>query len=412
MRKIKSIFALILCLILAFNVFGCGDTANENGDETGYVGKPVELTLWYTDSRLTTYLEYVAEKYHESNNSITVNNVLVSKEKYLQNVYNGCVKEGNGPDLFISSSDDLEEICYMGLAWDNEDTITYSVENYGNAAVNAASYNGKLYGYPLTYETAVMVYNSDYAVSVSSFGDLEQYVKNYAPDENSPAIEFIVQWDVTDVFLNYAFVGNYISIGGTDGDSGDIDYSSDDFERSLQRYIDIKDDLGIDKDDATYEKCMQQFCDTKLLYTIINSKDLKKLDESDINYSVVKIPDYDSVYASKAMSQTSLAIVSPYGNNKKQAINYAKALTYDYAGQIIARGAGCPARGNVEDLPKQYASAHNVYKDTIVKSQLMKTGDTYMKLEVVLHKIWDGGDVHEAFNEFNQYMTIQWGIGQ
>lgn len=412
MRKIKSIFALVLCLILVFNLAACGDVSGDNGNETAYVGKPVELTLWYTDSRLTTYLEYVAERYHESNNSITVNNVLVSKEKYLQNIYNGCVKDGNGPDLFISSSDDLEEICYMGLAWDNEDTVTYNVDNYGSAAVNAASYKGKMYGYPLTYETAVMIYNRDYAVPVASFGDLEQYVKNYAPDENSPAVEFIVQWDVTDVFLNYPFLGDYISIGGTDGDSGNVDFSSEDFERSLQRYIDIKEDLGIDKSEATYSMCIEQFSGTKLLYTIINSRDLKKIDESGVNYGVVAVPDYDRVYSSTAMSQTSLAIVSPYGNNKKQAINYAKAITYDYAGEIVARGAGCPARGNAEEMPEQYVSAHDVYKDTIVKSQLMKTGDTYLKLEVVLHKIWDGGDLVGAIKEFSNYMTVQWGMGQ
>lgn len=394
---------------MSLGLFACGDTEQGEKDETSYVGKPVELKIWYSDSRMTQYLDYVAEKYHESNSSITVKNVLVSKENYLQNIYNSSVKDGNGPDLFIASSDDLEEISYMGLAWDNEDTVTYSEENYGKAAINAASYNKKMYGYPFTYETAVMVYNSDYAQKVSDFNELAQFVDSYAPAEDSPSVDFIVQWDVTDVFINYPLIGNYISLGGEDGDSGYVYYSSDDFERSLSRYMDIKDKLGIEKTDAEYDTCIEKFCTSKMLFTIVNSRDLKKLSESDVSFGVSPVLDYDRIYSSRAMSQTNLAFVSPYGDNKKQAINYAKALTYDYAGDIIAKGAGCPARGNIEELGEIYSSAHEVYSNSIVKSQLMKTGDTYIKLEVVLHQIWDGTDISTAYMEFNEYMKKQWG---
>lgn len=393
---------------MGMSLVACGDTTN-NDNETSYVGKPVELTLWYCDTRLTTYLERVAQEYHESNSSITVHNVLVSREQYLQNIYNASVKEGKGPDLFISSSDDLEEICYMGLAWDNEDSVTYSVEKYGKAAIDAASYQKKMYGYPLAYETAVMVYNSDYAVPVVTLGDLEQFVKNYAPAEGEQGADFIAQWDVTDIFLNYPLIGNFLIIGGKDGDSQTVECSSEDFIRSIERFLSIKEELGIEKEYASYDKCLEQFVTSKLLYTIINTKDLKKLSEADVNYGVVPVPDYDRVYTSKPMSTTTLAIVSPYGNNKKQAINYAKAITHDYASEMVECGAGCPARNDIE-ISDNYKKAHEIYSNSIVKSQLIKTGDTYIKLEIMLNKVWNGTSISDAFNEFNQFMNIQWDV--
>ncbi len=411
MKKIKRISAVILCMAVLVMMTACGSDDRLDSPESVYAGNPTKLVLWYTDSKMQPYLEYVAAEYHQNNPSVTVENVLVSREQYLDKLYQSCAREDNGPDLYIASSDDLEEISLMGLAWENSNTKIYNPANYGEAAIAAATYAGKMYAYPLSYETAVMVYNSEFAQSVATFSELESFIGSFQHTDENASVEIIAQWDVTDIFLNYAFVGEYLTIAGKDGDSGGVSYLSEDFERSIQRYADMKEKLGIDKAESTYELCLEQFTSGKLLYTIVNTNDLKAISASGIPYGVCAIPDYDSIYKSKAISQTSLVVVNPYNDSKEPAQEYATALTYDYAKDMNSQGGLNAARSGIEGLdPETYGNAHAVYSDTIVKSQLMKTGDTYMQLEVLFHRAWDGENLADCINVFNNYMALQWGL--
>lgn len=410
MVKIKRITAAVLLVILLMMTAACGKDAAGDNPETDYLGTPEKLVLWYTDSKMQPYLELVAKEYNKNNPLITVENVLVPREQYLEKLYQACTKNENAPDLYIASSDDLEEISLMGLAWENDRTDLYNADNYGEAALASATYAGKLYAYPLCYETAVMIYNSRFAKSVDSLAELEDFMSSFEHTEENASVEIIAQWDVTDLLLNYAFIGNCITIAGKDGDSGELKYLSEDFERALQRFYDIKEKLGIEKSEAGYEKCIELFTGEKLLYTIVNTNDLKTVSDSGVQYGVCAIPDYDSIYNSCAMSQTNLVVVNPYNNNES-AEQYAVALTFDYVKEMLECNGLNSAKRNANGQDnKNYNDAYEVYSDTVVKSQLMKTGDTYMKLEVLLHKVWDGEAISDALNEFNNYMKLQWDI--
>lgn len=399
----------MLCFVMCLSCQACDKYDQEMSKEQQTLGhKDIELTVWYSDSSLTSYLDFIAGHRDVKAAGYKINNVLVSPSNYLKSLYDVCAGE-EAPDLYIVSSDVLEEASLMGLTGENVDTAVCNEANYGKAAIEAASYKGRLYGYPLSYNTSVMVYNSSMVGPVKDFTELGGYISSYVPDAKTASVKIIAQWDVMNGFLNYPFVGKYINIAGYSGDDDATDFSSEDFGLSVERFAELKEMLGIDETESTYDICLSMFKKNELIYTLLETKDLRQLKSADVSYGVAPVPDYSSVYGSKAMSTTTLALVNPYLKDNSSATEYAKMLTYDYSEYLFTVGGLTPARGNIEEfVGTPLENAHKVYSETVVKSQLAKTGDTYMQLEVLLHDAWNGENITDSMNNFQKYMRKQW----
>lgn len=411
MRMWKRLGAVCLSLLL---MLGC--TACEKDEEIEKItadqsGKDVKLVVWYTDAALTPYMEDVAKKVHEENEKITVENVLVKENEYLNSIYQASVKEGAGPDLFVLSSSVLEEAYLMGMVMENTgNPDVYTQEKYGKSAIAAASYKNKLYGCPFTYNTAFMVYNTTYAELMNTFEQLVEFSDNFQHTEENAQVEIIAQWDMRDIFLNYAFVGEYLNIAGESGDDErQLNYTSDSFQKSLEEFLNLKTAIGIGETTSSYAESIKRFQNGSLLYTIIQAKDFSQIEAGEAAFDVCAVPAYNQSVGTRAMSETTLVMINPYGREKNAAAAYAKALTYDYAAGIYEQTGLLCARGDIkEHKGTPVENAHKVYEDTVVKSQLLKTGDTYLQLEILLHQIWDGQEIDESMDLFKSFMGQQW----
>ena len=70
----------------------------------------------------------------------------------------------------------MQRAYLMGLTAENDAyTQYYSQKHFPVTAVNAACYEGKLYGYPVTFHTAVMVYNKKYTTAPENFEQIEAF---------------------------------------------------------------------------------------------------------------------------------------------------------------------------------------------------------------------------------------------
>jgi len=64
------------------------------------------------------------------------------------------------------------------------------------------------------------------------------------------------------------------------------------------------------------------------------------------------------------------------------------------------------ARGDISDVPEQYKTLHEVYSETNLKARYMESGDFYMNLEIMLHKVWDEtASIEDAYTSFKDYVT-------
>ena len=411
-RFLQRIAAALLAVVM---LTGCGAqaTTDPTGDEQGnqvittttattepgpdYMGTIKEadtINLWYTNDELTSYLKTCALMFSGSND-IKVNVELVSSIDYLETMSKETLK-GNVADVYILNTEMLEKAYLAGLAEENKDTL-YNIYTYPEIALAASTYKGKLLGYPLYYDTSFFLYNKDYVSAPASFQDIIDFSNNYEGDEY-PGIETIVQWDVLDLFFSYAFVGEYLNLGGTYGDDlSVVDIANDNTIEALTFYKELNQALYFDADDSNYEDVLKKFLEGKILYTMGDTEHLAAIITSGINYGICTIPALNSELDTKAVSINYTVVVSPYSGNKDMAQKFAKALTYEYAEDFYASVKKLPARKLATYPNEEWKHIAEQYEATAVLPKLMATTNYWMELEVMMNGIWkediDGEDI-------------------
>lgn len=186
------------------------------------------IHLWYTDDALTDYLNSKAVAFYEEND-IRIETKLVSGLEYLEEINKASIAGDSVPDVYIVSNDSLEKAYLAGLATEISDSDFVADETgFSQAARDAVTYHGKYIAYPMYYETAALLYNKTYLEQIaqeseveqndslipSSIADILTYADQYSAPEN---VEYFFRWDVSDIFYNYFFIGNYITVGGAAG---------------------------------------------------------------------------------------------------------------------------------------------------------------------------------------------------
>lgn len=281
------------------------------------------IHLWYTDDSLTDYLNNKALDFYNATD-VRVETKLVSGLEYLEAINQASLSdEETTPDVYILSNDSLEKAYLAGLATPiNNTKILEDSTLFSQAARNAVSYHGNYVGYPLYFETSALLYNKTYLNQIaaeaglenadslipSSIADILTIADQYSTPEN---VEYFFRWDVSDIFYNYFFIGNYISVGGDAGDDkSHIDIYNTQSIASLKVYQEMNQFFSIDTKESSYDSVIQEFLDGKTIYTIATSDCLKRLEEAsgngefDCEYGIAKLPDINQDMITKGMSVT------------------------------------------------------------------------------------------------------------
>ncbi|MDD3238901.1 MAG: extracellular solute-binding protein [Lachnospira sp.] len=402
MRYIKRAVALLLCMATLVMFAGCGEP--EQAAKHLKVDQETTVTIWYNDESFQPYLELAAKQFKSANELVTLNPVYVGSEDYLDMIYNDSIKNGGGPDVFMMSSDYVEKAYLMGLMLENDSFNDLNVnEVYGNAAVTASSYKNKLYGYPVTFNMPVMVYNTKYTGAMNTFTQLKDYSDNYQVTEENAEVELVTQWDVSSMFINYGFGGSYLNYGGTASEENtQVTVDDEKLKKAMTEFANLKSAFGIDRTKVNQADCVEMFANNKLLYTIVDANHLSKIDMSGVQYDVSAVPALTEELQTQTMSTTTMAVVNPYSKQTEAAKAVARALSYDYALEIEETSGYMCARGDYkkEKNLTAYENLHKIYSDSKVKAKYIGIGDLYMRYEIMIHQIWDGADLDTSYNTF------------
>ena len=89
--------------------------------------------------------------------------VLTSDSEYLEAINQETLHSDQIPDIYLLSSDSLEKAYLAGLASKVPDTVGIcNTDHFSQAALSAVTYDQKLIGYPVYFDTSALVYNEDY----------------------------------------------------------------------------------------------------------------------------------------------------------------------------------------------------------------------------------------------------------
>lgn len=151
-RWLKIVSLLTLSIMMA----GCGAKAEDASGKTAE-GGTVKLKVW-VDEESVEQTKEMAKAFEEENPDKTYDiEVVVSDSmKAQENVKND---PEEAADVFMLPHDHLGQLVESGAIYKNSKYAQEMEETMTPAAIEGASYNGEVYGYPYGVETCVLFYN-------------------------------------------------------------------------------------------------------------------------------------------------------------------------------------------------------------------------------------------------------------
>ncbi len=132
------------------------ETSSSPSAEAGGGGGDADLLVW-TDSLKIDAVTQVAETFGEAN-GITVDVQAISED--LQGAFVTADAAGNGPDVVVGAHDWMGNLVQNG-AIDPLNLTPDELSGYSEKAVQAATYDGKLYGVPYGIEALALYRNAE-----------------------------------------------------------------------------------------------------------------------------------------------------------------------------------------------------------------------------------------------------------
>lgn len=382
------------------------------------------ITLWYTDEALEDYLASMALDYLEEYD-VRVLPVLKSGLEYLEAVNRASLNGENMPDLYIVGNESLEKAHLAGLAAEIENPENVvCADNFPQTAMDAVTYREKMVAYPLYFETSALVYNQTYLQQAAQEQEVSEEtlipetiddILSFADTYNAPeTVEAVFKWDVSDIFYNYFFAGNYIEVGGPCGDDEDqIDIYNLEAVRGLKAYQDLNQFFSIDAENSSYDSVVQDFLDGKLVFTVATSDVLNRIAEAKAagsfayEYQVVPLPDVNDEVQTRGLSVTSAVAVNGYGEKRALANDFAAWLVSRGADKLYARTKRVPARLGVATDVTGMDGFVEEYSYSVPMPKLMSTANFWVQMEIAYTKIWSGENVSDILKGLSEQIMSQ-----
>ena len=461
---------LILCTVLGAVVYALsGQSIFE--EHALFNGGRTTVRVWYTDDALTPYLQSKAVAYSETMSKVRIEPVLVSGIEYLEAINKASLKDNNYPDLFIITNDSLEKAYLAGLALEIDNSGNFlNEEAFPKAAIDSVSYNGRYIGYPMYFETSSLVYNKTYLENMAkeqletqkeiaevqmgaenaqaeepsegeeaiaddseeTTGDeiseeaVEETVSDAIPNTisdiltfaqsyNAPEeVEAVFKWDVTDIFYNYFFVGNYMNVGGDAGDDvSQIDIYNKDSISCMKIYQRLNQIFAIDSDSVDYDSVVQDFIDGKIVFTVATTDILGRIEEAkakgecNFDFAVADMPELTHDFKTRTMSVTDCIVVNGYSEHPYEANAFAKYICKDNSGDIYKMSGKLAAHYNVKYSDPNLDTFVGVYADSVPMPKTIGTSNLWMELEIAFTEIWNGEDCNSTLKQVSEKIMKQ-----
>lgn len=452
MQLQKRLMAAAAVAVMAAAVlYGSTFGMEEGEEETALPWSQDKETIyfWYSDDSLTNFINSAAVSFGEREN-VRVIPVLNSEEEYLEAINQASVNTSQVPDAYLIGHDSLEKAYLAGLAARIQDAEgVCSASNFPEAALSAVSYQGMTVAYPFSFETSALVYNETYlrewASQTAMREQLEAGAEENDPEENSDGIpvdeevlaadtenyfqnavpatvddilniantfdvpmgvDGVMKWDVSDIFYNYWFVGNYMIVGGDAGDDyRNVNIANPETIQCLEVYKALNQFFFIESDTVTYDSVITDFCEGKTVFTIGTTDVAARLEEAQENgelnfeYGIASLPQISGELKSRGMSVTSAVAINGYSLHEELANRFAAYLVdecadslYERTGKVSANLHADADNGALQIFKQEYAGS-------VPLPKMMETGNFWLQLEGLFSKVWNGADVTQLVEE-------------
>lgn len=439
MKVKKRISMLAVIVLLVFLLwFSMEYSMKSDSVSVSNNGEVTELEVWYTDAKMQEYMESAAKSFEDTNN-VKINLVLQPEISYIEEINNKSVgEEFEGPDVYLVTNDQLEMVELTGLTKKVQDKKKhYTSEYFCNTALHAVRYNGAQIAYPICFETSFLLYNKDFislekTVEAESDGEdipdqaevqkvevipktldeLMDFSENVGELEG---VENIFRFDVSDIFYTYFFVGEYLELGGLDGDNaGVVDITNPQVKECLTAVQQLAQFFAIDVKTINYETVLTEFAEGKTVYAIGKTDAVERVraiatrNGKEINFGVAGLPDISEELGTKALSITTAAVVNGYTRREKEADMFADYLAFGYVGKLYETSGKHAAKRGTGAVEENFSKEiYAQYEDSVSLPKLLNASNFWVDLEIAFFNIWTGENVDTEIQKVSDQVTQQ-----
>ena len=227
-------------------------------------------------------------------------------------------------------------------------------------------------------------------------------------------VENFFRWDVSDIFYNYFFIGNYITVGGRAGDNeNDINIYNTESVSTLKVYQELKQFFSIETKESDYNAIIQEFIDGKTIYTIATSDCIRKIDQAAADgefkyeYGVAKLPNINSELVTKGMSITDTLVINGYSDHKASASEFVKYLVNEQNSDLFEMTGKISAVKQENYSDKHVEGFVMNYEDSVPIPKMVDTSNFWVELEICFAKIWNGTDANTQLRMLSEKIKTQ-----
>ena len=390
----KTLIPVMFALIPALLLFSCGGKK-----ET----KAVNLKVWESDKGPDKFIQEAGAAYTKANPNVTVEYVHVELgDAAGQIALDG--PAGVGPDLFAAPHDKLGELVNSGHVAPtvNPDKVKKQVLG---ACGQALTYEGKMYGYPVSAETYALFYNKDLIAEKDvpkTWEDLEKWTKEFNA-ANPGKYGFIM--DVGNSYYTILFTtssGNRLfGPSGTDTTSTNI--NSDASIKGMEFFQSLRSTLDVPAADVTTSMADAAFSSGKAAMHITGPCNIKSFVDAGINFGVAALPTLPGdTKPCASFSGTRAMFVSAYSENVEEASKFAEFLLTDEMQQLrFALTGAMPSINTKVDSP--YIPGFLEQLDyAFPMPSIPQMGSFWEAMGNASKNIWDGADVKKELDAANK----------
>jgi arabinogalactan oligomer/maltooligosaccharide transport system substrate-binding protein len=321
----KKLVSLAGGIILLATLIGCGGQPDSTGSpDNSQASDPVELVVWESLEGPDEFIKQAGAKYTEQHPNVTIKFVNVELgDSSTQISLDG--PAGKGPDVFAAPHDRLGEMVSGGHILPTVNQGALSVQE---SAVKALSYDGTMYGYPVSSETYALFYNKALIQDPpKTWDEVITFGKDFNA-KNKGKYGFVM--DVGNGYYTIIFTTSKDNrLFGPDGtDTTATNINSPASVEGMKQFVKLREALDIPAADLGTDAVDALFSGGKAAMHITGPWNIKPFTDAGIDFGVTTLPALTgNTEPAASFSGTRGMFVSAYSEHPDEAADFAAFLT-------------------------------------------------------------------------------------
>ena len=395
-KVVKGAAVIASALLLGAAFVGC------NGKDKAAKTEAVTLTVWESLGGPDEFIKQAGAAYTAKHPNVTIKFVNVELgDATGQIALDG--PAGVGADLFAAPHDKLGELVTGGHVAPTVNASAVKADVLG-ACATALTYNGTMYGYPVSAETYALFYNrnliSDSEVPTTWEG-LASWVKNFNA-ANPSKYGFVM--DVGNGYYTILFTtanGNRL-FGPSGTDTTNTRLNNADAVKGMQFFQSLRSVLNVPAADLGTSTCDAAFQAGQAAMHITGLWNVVNFENAGIDFGVAAIPSLPGESTPAAtFSGTRAMFVSNYSDHPEEAADFAQFLLTPEMQQLRFNLTGAMPSIDTSVSSKYMAGFLKQLDYAFPMPSIPEMAAFWDTMGNTSRNIWDGADVQSELNACN-----------